>query len=360
MCFIQKISFEYILKKPTFKVGFLLIGKGVYFNSSKVISEKVFAFVKTIFLSNRTSETGLCETKKTFNSNVSDIFLTNSIIESIDSISILENISSKNKIFNDGNCNLINLIKYITIPKSTQVYMNFKYITKNKMVKTYCIYKVTNTINNKIYIGQTNNFKKRKASHIWSSFNKNKDYSCIFHNAIRKYGITNFKWEILIKIKDDDNLLNQLEQEKIITNKSHYINGHGYNMSYGGPTSRGVKHSKETRLKISNSNKGNRHSKKTKLKISKALKGKMVGAKNSMYGKKHSKETKVQYSLNRQGCKNNNFNKNVYCFQHPSYGEFKGTRYDFIQQYSLRQSCVSELINGNAKSHRKWVLIKTP
>ena len=56
------------------------------------------------------------------------------------------------------------------------------------------IYKVTNKINNKNYIGITSNpIDVRKRQHKYNS--KNPKY--IFHKAILKYGWENFIWEIL-------------------------------------------------------------------------------------------------------------------------------------------------------------------
>lgn len=56
------------------------------------------------------------------------------------------------------------------------------------------IYKVTNLINNKVYIGQSIDIERRKYSHIYSSSHPNTpDYNVRFHQALRKYGIENFK-----------------------------------------------------------------------------------------------------------------------------------------------------------------------
>ena len=63
------------------------------------------------------------------------------------------------------------------------------------------IYKFTNKITGKIYIGQTNNIIKRKNGHKSESFNpKANGYSLPFHCAIRTYGWNNFDFEILEEV----------------------------------------------------------------------------------------------------------------------------------------------------------------
>lgn len=57
------------------------------------------------------------------------------------------------------------------------------------------IYKWTNLINNKVYIGQSINILARKAEHI--KLAKNENYTTNIAKAIRKYGIENFNFEII-------------------------------------------------------------------------------------------------------------------------------------------------------------------
>jgi group I intron endonuclease len=59
-----------------------------------------------------------------------------------------------------------------------------------------CIYKITNIINNKCYIGQTKNFKKRKQGHI-RELNKNKHGNSLLQRSWNKYGKENFIFEII-------------------------------------------------------------------------------------------------------------------------------------------------------------------
>lgn len=58
------------------------------------------------------------------------------------------------------------------------------------------IYKITNLINNKVYIGQTNNWKRRKAYHI-SKLKNNDHPNRHLQLSINKYNIINFTFEIL-------------------------------------------------------------------------------------------------------------------------------------------------------------------
>ena len=63
------------------------------------------------------------------------------------------------------------------------------------------VYKITNKINNKIYIGSSTRVNKRWRDHINAAFNENdSQYDYPLYRAFRKYGIENFSFEIL---KDD-------------------------------------------------------------------------------------------------------------------------------------------------------------
>lgn len=94
-------------------------------------------------------------------------------------------------------------------------------------MRTYYIYKVTNKINGKIYIGQTNNFDKRKQQH--EKCYKKED--CIFHRAIQKYGKENFEWEIINKTTS---LEKAYELEKKYIKEYNTFGENGYNMTKGG------------------------------------------------------------------------------------------------------------------------------
>jgi group I intron endonuclease len=141
------------------------------------------------------------------------------------------------------------------------------------------IYKATNKINGKVYIGQTiKSLEERKKCHIYDS----KKSSFYFHRALNKYDPENFEWEVLIDAKGKPtNILDALEIYYIA--KYNFItNGNLYNLTKGGEGASGCKRSEETRKKISETMKGKpsnmqgkHHSKETRKKISEAQKGRV-------------------------------------------------------------------------------------
>lgn len=95
----------------------------------------------------------------------------------------------------------------------------------------FIIYKVTNLITGKCYIGKsTDKLKNRKCQHEYDA--KTCRYNSAFHKEIRIYGKENFKWEQLCEC-GDELLLNIRETMKIIVEHSHVSEG-GYNLTWGG------------------------------------------------------------------------------------------------------------------------------
>lgn len=109
------------------------------------------------------------------------------------------------------------------------------------------IYKITNSINGKIYIGQSVNIEKRKQCHKGAYNN-----SCI-SKAIRKYGFDNFKYEIVVVCPKQ--YLNMFET--LYIKQLNTVVPSGYNVQLGGAlNSTGVICTEETKQKISKTKKG--------------------------------------------------------------------------------------------------------
>lgn len=96
--------------------------------------------------------------------------------------------------------------------------------------KMFYIYKITNKINNKIYIGlTTTSIARRWHQHCYKA--QNDEHPTVIDQAIRKYGKENFIVE-KVDETDDRDTLNQLEIKYIAEYNS--LAPIGYNISTGG------------------------------------------------------------------------------------------------------------------------------
>ena len=92
------------------------------------------------------------------------------------------------------------------------------------------IYKITNLINNKIYIGQSRNIEKRWKDHTSTAFNEfDHAYNYPLYKAIRKYGIENFKFEVI-----EECSIEELNKKEIYWIEYYDSFFHGYNQTLGG------------------------------------------------------------------------------------------------------------------------------
>jgi len=99
------------------------------------------------------------------------------------------------------------------------------------MSKISTIYKATNIINGKSYIGKTTkNFDWYKNGHIKNALRGDNK---LFYKAIRKYGQKNFQWEILFEGECSNNKLNDLEIF-YIGYYDTFNRSNGYNLTIGG------------------------------------------------------------------------------------------------------------------------------
>lgn len=107
---------------------------------------------------------------------------------------------------------------------------------KKKDLFMAVIYKITNLINNKNYIGQTRCWRKRYRHYCSYPFNPNsRSYKRPINSAIRKYGLTNFSFEFLECFQEDvsQSLLDKRERFWIKIYKSLTCEN-GYNIETGG------------------------------------------------------------------------------------------------------------------------------
>lgn len=210
------------------------------------------------------------------------------------------------------------------------------------------IYKVTNTVNSKIYVGQTRQApaSKRWYSHKWDALHGRTKTA--FANAIVLHGYEKFTFEVVCTCSNLDEL-NKKEQEHILLFNSLAPNG--YNLMKGGDNferskeirekisnslrgriideewrknisegHRGLKKTEETKQKIRDAHLGMRMSEESKEKLRHARTGKKASAetiqkmsekrkgipwsekrRNATIGRKHSEETKQKLSIKMKG-----------------------------------------------------------
>lgn len=129
----------------------------------------------------------------------------------------------------------------------------------------WIVYKHTNKINNKIYIGITS----RTLEIRWAN-GKGYINNPRFTNAINKYGVENFSHEILYKCDTKEEAC--AKEIELIAQYNSTNPDIGYNISLGGTAPMYERtHTEETKRKYSQQRQG---------------------ANNSFYGKKHTEETK--------------------------------------------------------------------
>lgn len=93
----------------------------------------------------------------------------------------------------------------------------------------YIIYKATNTVNGRAYIGQTKStLRSRQYWHRRDAFTYRSDTD--FHKAIREYGWDAFEWEILDSASNEEDL--DGKEEAWIRRYDTFRNG--YNMTHDG------------------------------------------------------------------------------------------------------------------------------
>jgi len=181
------------------------------------------------------------------------------------------------------------------------------------------IYKITNKINNKFYIGRAYDLEQR-----WIKHQKYLGHGAPYlHRAILKYGIENFKFEII-----EECSLEELRDKEEFWIKKLNSRKLGYNITKGGRGGgdywfyRTEEENNLTRKKLSEINKGRIHSERTRKNMSEAHKGKPTWNKGktniyseeslkimsekkknnkNLLGKKHSEETKKKIGDKNRG-----------------------------------------------------------
>jgi len=224
------------------------------------------------------------------------------------------------------------------------------------------IYKITNEINGKVYIGQSVDINKRKREHL-NNYKREENKHYALYKAINKYGVNNFKFEVVCECSIEE--LNDLEVKYINLYNSYKNNG--YNMTLGGGGVRGLKpwlgrkHTQETKNKIRESRMGKKFSNETieklriinkgnKRRLGKSHREETIeklsrlnrGENNAMFGKSHSQETKEKISAAKKG-KGNSRSRKIICLNDM---KIFNSMIETANYYNVRLDSLSDVCRG--------------
>jgi group I intron endonuclease len=164
------------------------------------------------------------------------------------------------------------------------------------------VYTIKSLKDNKILVGQSVNAVNRLSQHKFHLRNNTHDNRHL-QSAYNKYGVDNFQFQILLTC----------EEEHLYSEENYWcnlLNAHnhkfGYNIKPTHPNGN-YRHSKETRLKISEKLKGHKHTEEFKKNCSVRVKGykksieTLEKLRKSCTGKRHTEESKLKMSNSKKG-----------------------------------------------------------
>lgn len=222
------------------------------------------------------------------------------------------------------------------------------------------IYRATNNINGKVYIGKTIKSLRSRISEHKSDINRGQIF--YFQRALIKYGFDNFTWDVLDETNSLDEL-NRLEIQYIDTYDSKNKDK-GYNIAdggMGGGNRCGAILSESTKTKISNSKRGiswGTHRDETKQIISTKLTGRQFTESHKDKLKKArsnriiSTETKQRMRQSSKG----RINIKKFKLVDPSGIVYETTHglTTFCSEHGLSAPNLHKILKGERTHHKGW------
>ncbi len=226
------------------------------------------------------------------------------------------------------------------------------------------IYKIICLPTGKIYVGSADNLDVRWKRHRWQLRRGSHENTYLQH-AWNKYGADAFSFEVIELVLSTF----RLEREQYWLDVLRpYDRKRGFNISLqAGAPMAGLKHSAESRAKMSQAQTGRKHAESTKRMMSERNKGKVFGVQTEESrrkraeagrGRVHSPETirKMRESARRaqtSACE--------YIVTTPEGEELTVTNLArFCDQHGLSVSCMYNIVRGDANQHRGWTCRRSP
>jgi group I intron endonuclease len=223
----------------------------------------------------------------------------------------------------------------------------------------YTIYKATNIITGKIYIGFTGNFQKRVKSHYRRSKRLGHNYK--LYESIRKHGWDSFIWEEIYQSTDELHTKNVIEPLLIKEYDSYH---NGYNSTLGGDGGSGRISSEYTKQLHGRSYEercGVERAKKIKEDLSINHPGNDPSKRDKWLQSlidNHPSKNGTDYM--RRGKDHHNFDHRIFTLKHKTTGEIViANQREFLSKYHSDYSGgnFSSMIKGNRKSFRGWQIV---
>lgn len=217
------------------------------------------------------------------------------------------------------------------------------------------IYKITNSVNGKVYIGSTVDLKRRKRVHF-RDLRVGQHYNTHLQRAYNKYGASNFHWDVLEYINTNPALVKR--EEYWITIYNSLLPKHGYNCGYAdrhqpfdgtGKISKGEKNHRSVSYELIDLYSSERHIGKCVAKFARDNNLKACGYFNMMGGITNTwgKRFTTQNILEKMP---------FYTFIHT---DGKIVRHfslkEISKQLGLRIQKLSNVNCGNASHHKGWM-----
>jgi len=228
------------------------------------------------------------------------------------------------------------------------------------------IYKATNKVNGKVYIGQTTkSLEKRKSKHL-SDTRCGRYGGSIFLKAMNRYKESNFMWIEICKCYSRKEL-DDMENYYIDLYKSNNTK-FGYNLITGRGRS-GYKLSEEAKHKISekaiirlsipenNPMYGKSISDICGDKISRKLKKYYINNLGSFTNRKHSAESKLKMSESRTGKGNHFYGKNLTKDHRAKISEaLRGREFSNAHKRKISESRIGKYLGSENKTSKKYII----